>query len=218
MSGEHVTGGPAQVPTRDRWDLLSVGYDRQLWLERAAVRTAVALMSPVPHECVLDVGTGTGEVLRALARHRHRPRAVLGIDRSRGMLARVGGLPDGWSLALADARSLPAPDDAYDAVCASYVLHLLDASELEAVLSEIRRVLRPGGRLVTVTPAIPDRGLSRPLASGLDWLARRWPKRFDGLRALDPTTVLTGAGFTVITTRLSLRGYPSIVVLSRRAT
>ena len=55
----------------------------------------MCLLAPAPHERLLDVGTGTGEVLRQLARRSIVPREVTGIDASEAMLARVGPLHRG---------------------------------------------------------------------------------------------------------------------------
>jgi ubiquinone/menaquinone biosynthesis C-methylase UbiE len=198
------------------WDLLSAGYDRQLWLERSAVAGAVVALSPGADDRCLDVGTGTGEVLRQLQRLASVPRTVIGIDASPGMLARARTPFPGWSVQRGDVRHLDLPDASFDAASASYVLHLLTAADLTVALCEIHRVLRPGGRLVTVTPAIPARGIARPLARALDALSRRQPAGYRGLRALDPRVALTHAGFTVERTWWNLRGYPSICVLARR--
>jgi ubiquinone/menaquinone biosynthesis C-methylase UbiE len=198
------------------WDRVSSRYDRQLWLERAAVRRALGLLAPQNQERVLDVGTGTGEVLRQLLRHPGR-REVIGIDLSEAMLARVPDLPAGWSVRVADARCLPFADGVFDAVTASYLLHVLPDADLPAVADEFRRVLRPGGRLVTVTPAVPPRGLLRLLGIALDRLATRRPSRYGGLRALDARPALDRAGFEIVAVRWSLRGYLSICVLARRA-
>ncbi len=199
------------------WDRLSARYDRQLWLERSAVSTALALLSPRLEDRCLDVGTGTGEVLRQLQKLACVPKTVIGVDASPGMLARVRGLPAGWSVRRGDIRELDAPNAGFDVAIASYVLHLLTGEGLAAALAEIHRVLVPGGRLVTVTPAIPARGVARPIAAGLDALSRRQPTSFRGLRALDPRPALEPAGFRVEQTRWNLRGYPSICVLAGRS-
>ena len=207
-----TNGDPA---ARRRWDRLSRHYDRQLWLERSPVATAIELLAPGPGERLLDLGTGTGEVLHQLTRRKHRPQEALGIDWSQAMLTHVGQLPAGWSVRVSDVRDLPLPDNTFDVACASYLLHLLPPADLTPTLAEIRRALRPGGRLVTVTPAIPARGPARQLAAALDCLAHRWPGRYEGLRALNPSPALEHAGFTLIDSRWSLRGYPSLCLLSR---
>jgi SAM-dependent methyltransferase len=198
------------------WDTLSRTYDRQLWLERSAVATAVELLDPARNELCLDLATGTGEVLRALARRDDPPREVIGVDRSEAMLSRVGTLPAGWSLRRADALTLPFDDGTFDAAAVSYLLHLFSPSDRQLALAELRRVLRPGGRLVTVTPAIPSAGLARPLATQLDRLARMRPRRYGALRALNATVDMQHAGFCVVASRWSRRGYPSVCVLAVR--
>lgn len=197
------------------WDQVSAHYDRQLWLERGAVRRAVALLASRDGERILDVGTGTGEVLRQLARHPDRLQAT-GVDQSAAMLARVPDLPPGWSVRVADARSLPFSDGAFDAVTAAYLLQVLSDTDIPGVVGELLRVLRPGGRLVTVTPSIPPRGPLRLLGSALDQLARRHPRSYGGLRALNPRPALEQAGFEIAAVHWSLRGYLSLCVLARR--
>jgi ubiquinone/menaquinone biosynthesis C-methylase UbiE len=206
-----------RVSAGETWDLLSRHYDRQLWLERSAVATALGLLAAGPGDRFLDVGTGTGEVLRQLARRAQPPREVIGIDASPRMLDRVGELPTGWTVCIGDLRGLPLPDSRFDAVSASYILHMLAEADLPLALAEIHRVLRPGGRLVTVTPAIPTGGLARPIAAALDALSRRRPIRYRGLRALDPRAALERTGFSPAQTRWNTRGYPSVCVLARRA-
>ncbi len=132
------------------------------------------------------------------------------------MLARVGGLPPGWQLRVGDVRALELPDASVDVLIASYLLQLLAPVELPAALAELRRVLRPGGRLVTVTPAIPPSRLARPVATARDRLAARPSERYRGLRALNPACALERAGFRLLRSRWSLRGYPSVCVLAIR--
>jgi len=201
------------------WADLSGRYDRQLWLERAAVRTALDLADLSPDDRLLDVGTGTGAVLRELAARPRRPRHAVGVDASTAMLARVPALPAGWELTQADARALPFDAGAFDVAVACYVLHVLPEGGVHTALSELARVLVPFGRLVTVTPVVPAAGLLRPVAAALDTMARRVPARLGGLRALDPRAALERAGFTSVRARSSHRGYPSLCVLAepRRA-
>jgi len=197
------------------WDALAEVYDRQLLLERRAVDAALDLADAGLNDVLLDAGTGTGAVLRALAARPVRPRTAIGVDASARMLDRVPLLPAGWHVEQADLTQLPAEDSTFDVAIASYVLHLLEPGDRRAVLGELRRVLRPGGRLITVTVYVPERPRLRPLGTALAKLARAYPQRLGGLRPLDPRPDLIDAGFTPQTARTVLLGYPSLCVAAR---
>jgi ubiquinone/menaquinone biosynthesis C-methylase UbiE len=110
------------------------------------VTTAVAATDG---ERILDIGFGPGVSLVLLARA--APAAmVTGIDPSPVMVRmarrRTAGLADQPDIRLGTAASLPWPDGAFDVVCATNSVQLWQP--LPASLSEVARVLRPGGRLV----------------------------------------------------------------------
>ena len=95
-------------------------------------------------ERVLEVGCGEGELAERLAAVvsevvaiDQSPRMVE-LTRERGVDARVG-----------DVQELPFPDDSFDAVLAAWMLY--HVADLDRGLSEVRRVLRPGGRFVATT-------------------------------------------------------------------
>jgi len=105
----------------------------------------LALAGDVVGRRVLDAGCGSGPLLAAL---RDRGAIVAGFDRSAGMLAvarrRLG---DDTDLRVAElGRPLPYSDAAFDDVTASLVLHYLE--DWRPALAELRRVLKPGGRLI----------------------------------------------------------------------
>lgn len=201
------------------WDRLAARYGGQERLEARAVDAALRLAAVGPQERLVDLGTGTGFVLRRLAGLPQRPREAVGVDRSAGMLARVGELPDNWSAVCADACDVPLPDGWTDVVTSSYLLHLLGPAERAAVLAEARRLLRPAAtsRLVVVTPWACDRRVGGRLVScALAFAARVRPAAWGGLRPLDPSPDLQAAGFAP-TRRIVLPrgGYPSLVVEAR---
>ena len=118
-------------------DVLSLGQDRQ-W--RKAVLAAV---DPQPGERVLDLAAGTGTSSQPFA---DRGAEVVPCDFSLGML-RVGkqarpALP----FTAGDGTRLPFADDTFDAVTISFGLR--NIVDPQAGLREMRRVTRPGGRLV----------------------------------------------------------------------
>ncbi|WP_380283684.1 methyltransferase domain-containing protein [Kitasatospora purpeofusca] len=100
--------------------------------------------------CVVDLGCGRGPTLAAFAR-RHPGARLIGFDRSaesveaaRGLLA---GHRGGAEIEVADlAERLPLPDNSVDAAVSYNVLECLP--DPAALLAEIARVLKPGGRLV----------------------------------------------------------------------
>lgn len=197
------------------WDALAHRYDAQLWLERRPLQTAVKLARPSRDDRLLDVGTGTGAVLKSLARRADRPRRATGVDSSAAMLAHVGPLPAGWETVVADVAALPLEPASFDVAVAAYLLHVLDAHARMPALLEIHRVLRPAGVVVTVTPALPLRAghpLHRLIVGRLE--RQSGPSR--GLLPLDPRPLLATAGFEVEATRRVWLGYPSMCVRARR--
>ena len=103
---------------------------------------------PVGGGAVLDVGCGTGEMTARLAAKYPRARFI-GVDLEEPHLerarARCAGFGERTHFQLGDALALPFPDEQFDlVVCRHLVQAVPDAGR---VLSEIRRVLRPGGRM-----------------------------------------------------------------------
>ena len=184
-------------------------YGWQLPLERAALAAAARLAAPQPRERVLDVATGTGAMLRELARPEALPAEVVGIDRSPSMLAAAAAqpLPTAWRLVAADARRLPFGERSFDVVTVCYLLHLLDPEACGRAIAEIARVLRPGGRLVTVT--VESR---RPATRAALMRLPRWT----GLRPLDPGAMLRAAQLEPRVARFVPHGWPSLCLLARR--
>lgn len=197
------------------WDRHAARYARQVRFELRAARVAADLAAPTAADRVLDVATGSGVMLDVLRERPDPPRSVVAIDSSPAMLALIKPLPQGWSAQRADARALPLATGCVDVVTVGYVLQLLDADDRASVLGEVRRVLTPGGRVVTITPHVPRRGTQRFAASVLDGLAALAPDRLGGLRTLDPRADLATAGFCVERARHVHHGYPSLVVLAR---
>lgn len=207
---------PRAASSAATWDANASRYARQTRHELRALWRAAALVDAGPEDRVLDVATGTGLMLDVLRVRPGRPRHVLAVDRSPGMLAQLPQLPPGWTVREADATALPADDGTFDIVTISHLLQLLDEQERRGALREVHRVLAPGGRVVTITPHVPRRGAGRLGAALLDTAATRSPARLGGLRTCDPRADLEAAGLDVLRGAQLRRGYPSLVVLARR--
>ena len=201
------------------WDRLAARYGAQERHELAAIDAALALAAPQPGERLVDLATGTGLLLRRLAATPVRPREAIGVDRSPGMLARVGELPPGWSTLTADARAVPLPDGSADVVTCAYLLQLLEPADRAAVLGEARRLLagRAGSRLVVVTTWVEGEHVRDRLhRAALDRLARARPATAGGMRPLDPSADLAQAGFETTRREVLARGrFPSLVVAAQ---
>jgi SAM-dependent methyltransferase len=94
---------------------------------------------------VLEVGSGKGSLALRIEDELHCD--VIALDTSPAMVAASAAL--GVEAVLGDVRELPFPDASFDAVVAAWMLY--HVSPLERGLSELARVLRPGGRLVAIT-------------------------------------------------------------------
>ena len=117
------------------------------WRERAADLARVG-----PGTRALDVATGTGDLAIALAR---RGGEVVGSDFSEGMLARARTKSGAVRWEQANALALPYPDDAFDAATVGFGAR--NFSDLRQGLSEMARVVRPGGRVVVLEITTPTK-------------------------------------------------------------
>jgi ubiquinone/menaquinone biosynthesis C-methylase UbiE len=199
--------------TQTAWDRLAPIYDWQLPLERRAIAAALELAAPQSEDRLLDLATGTGAVLRMLARRAPRPAVAIGLDSSKGMLERVPPLPAGWRLERGDVTDLPFPPESFEVVIAAYLLHLLDVPSLERALGDVRRVLKPGGRFVTVTPVAPRSRLEaayRAIVAGLGPISESSLV----LRPMDPSRELARSGLVPVRGRYVRGGYPSLCILA----
>jgi len=122
---------------------------------------------------VLDVGCGSGELLRVLAAS--IPHAVLeGIDLSERQLALARDAVPGARLVQGDAASLAFAERGYDAIAAH--LSIMSMPHTEAILHALHRGLKPNGLLVLATedPLSGD-SIVRGIAASLTHLAGRFP-------------------------------------------
>jgi len=146
-------------------DVISLGMHR-FWKERA-----VDGLSLVPEGRYLDVCCGTGDLALSVARRLSSRGQVTGVDFSRNMLAVAGrraGLAGERALVKArlvwleaDAENLPFDDGSFDGAIISFGLRNL--TNMQKGLSEMARVVRPGGRVVNLDVGKPTLPVFAPL-------------------------------------------------------
>jgi len=162
------------------FDEVADGYDRTraaIWLGRTGAwgRAAARAARVRPGHRVIDVAAGTGSSTMAM----YRPGVqVVGCDFSLGML-RIGARRAPVARFVAgDALRLPFADDRFDVVTMSFGLR--NTADPARVLAELRRVCRPGGRLVICEFSHPPNRFSHRLWLG--YLRRVMPviARFAG--------------------------------------
>jgi len=126
-------------------DFISFGLHR-LWKKEACHRLALK-----PGDSVLDICTGTGDLIGYLRPKVGEDGWVEGLDFSADMLAQARErFRNAYNLRLTqgDAQQLPYPDNHFDGVIISFGLR--NMSNLPLALSEMYRVLKPGGRMVSL--------------------------------------------------------------------
>lgn len=121
----------------------------------------IALAAPRDGQRVLDVGCGTGNLLRSTGR-RHPRVELVGLDPDPQAVARAGRKARRAGLTMrldrGFAQELPYPDGSFDRVFSSLMLHHLDGPSKDALLAEVRRVLRPEGVLVLADAVLDEHG------------------------------------------------------------
>ena len=169
---ETVDEGDKTRRVRGVFDSVAVRYDvmndvLSLGLHRAWKAYTVAVAAVQPGMQVLDIAGGTGDLARAFVRQAGASGRVVLSDINEAML-RVGRdrlLDEGLVLptAACDAERLPFANAAFDLVSVAFGLR--NMTRKEVALTEMCRVLRPGGRLLVLEFSKPAAALQKPY----DW-------------------------------------------------
>jgi ubiquinone/menaquinone biosynthesis C-methylase UbiE len=173
-----------------RFDQLHPRFKPAVGADDARLQALRSCLGPVRGLRILDLGCGKGRFAACL---RRGGAEVIGLDRSAGMLAGAAG--SGVPCVLGSARRLPFAPARFDAVIAVEVFEHLTA--IDAVLTEVRRVLKPGGVLAIVDKNAGSWNARRPWLPNLavKWIDERrgrwmyprgcpvrerwfWPRRF----------------------------------------
>jgi demethylmenaquinone methyltransferase/2-methoxy-6-polyprenyl-1,4-benzoquinol methylase len=194
----------------DRYDLITValsyGQDRR-WKRRL-----IGFAAPQPGDRALDLATGTGDIAFALAARGAR---VVGLDITLRMieLARDKKAGDPRSVAphllVGDMLALPFPAAAFDIVTTGYGLR--NVPDLATAIDEIRRVLAPGGRVLSLDFNRPENGLVRGVylayltvvGATLGWILHRDPDTYRYI----PASIRQYPGAAAVARLFEARGF-----------
>lgn len=147
------------APAYDLWAQLTESKARDRCLDLVSIQDG---------ESVLEVAVGTGLAFERILMANPSGRNE-GIDLTEAMLSRARKRAikqgvDNYRLEIGDAYSLKYPDGNFDVLINNYMFDLLPQQDFLAVLTEFKRVLRPGGRLAMVN-----------MTTGKRWYNKAWP-------------------------------------------
>ena len=195
-------------------------YSKVVWFydlwsrltEAKAARRALEWASIQDGESILEVAVGTGILFANVVRRNPHGRNE-GVDLSPAMLERaakrLSAQPaERYNLQEASAYALPYPDNTFDVLLNNYMLDLLPAADFVSVLSEFRRVVKPGGRVIISAFGFGD----KPYHHLWFWLAKHFPALLTECRPISLDESLVSAGFqSVEAEQLSQNTFPSTV-------
>lgn len=135
-------------------------------IDKSWRRKAISQLMPLRPKTILDIATGTGD-FAILAARMIRPKSILGIDISEGMME-IGRqkvkqlhLDDTITFQKDDCLALSIDDNTFDAATAAFGIR--NFADLDRGLKEIHRVLKPGGQLSIVELSSPQKFPMRQL-------------------------------------------------------
>jgi len=141
--------------------LLSLGFDFR-WRKKLS-----ALKGDQKNSSLLDLATGTGDVLFSLIKHSDGFNRVIGVDMSYNMLdfavrkSAGNGTEEKVDFVLGDANSIPVRTGSFDIVTMAFGIR--NISEPVNALKEILRALTPGGRVLILEFSLPDNKILKRL-------------------------------------------------------
>jgi len=194
----------------DRYDfitaVLSYGQDAR-W---KAKLVSLAAVSPGDH--ALDLATGTGDIAFAVAASGAK---TIGLDITHRMLQLASAKSSAATFVTGDMTSLPFRSASFDLVTTGYGLR--NVPDLDGAIDEIARVLKPGGRLLSLDFNRPENALVRSaylayltaVGSMLGWLLHRDPDTYRYI----PASIRRYPGASGVAARLAARGFHRVTVI-----
>jgi len=194
----------------DRYDLitavLSYGQDAK-WKARL-----VSIADVRRGERALDLAAGTGDIAFAVAA---RGAKTIGLDITHRMLQLAHAKSSAASFITGDMTSLPFRSSSFDLVTTGYGLR--NVPDLNTAIDEIARVLKPGGRLLSLDFNRPENALVRSVylayltvvGSTLGWILHRDPDTYRYI----PASIRRYPGARGVADRLAARGFDHVTVI-----
>lgn len=181
------------------YDTISQVYDD---VRRADVDLINAFMQEVRLDAsaqVLDIGCGTGNYTDLV--QRFTGATVCGVEPSEGMISKAAAKNLHLILKIGDAAHLPFDAARFDFAYMTDVIH--HVPDLRAMFAEIRRVLKPGGKVCIVTQSHAQIA-ARPIARFFPGTIRVDQARYPDI----PAIIAAAAGFTASPTAVLFEGEP----------
>lgn len=186
---------------REAYDKISKFYDYTEGIfEKKYINMALKQLKINKGEIILEIGFGTGYALMKIAELVGKNSHVFGIDISPKMVELTNkkiksrSLSDRVKLTCGDAIKLPYYNNKFNAVFLSFTLELFDTPEIPEILKEIKRVLRPNGRLGIVS--ISKENGNSVFLKLYEWSHIKFPKYID-CRPIFAAESLKDAGFNI---------------------
>lgn len=177
--GEGITLGTPRL-----YDLTA---DLFFFGRRSAYRKLIEAANVRAGQRALDVGSGPGYLGRMLSSVVGPTGSVVGIDAAPEMVdyanrksARLGNC----TFQAASADALPFPDSDFDVVMSSLMMHHLPEASRSKAVSEMKRVLKPGGTLLLADFSIPERGIWHLVAAVTGHVASNMAARVSALEPM----------------------------------
>jgi len=194
----------------DRYDLitsiLSYGQDAR-WKAKL-----VSLADVRRGERALDLAAGTGDIALAIAA---RGAKTIGLDITHRMLQLAASKSSAARFITGDMTSLPFRSSSFDLITTGYGLR--NVPDLDTAIDEIARVLRPGGRLLSLDFNRPENAIVRAaylayltiVGSTLGWILHRDPDTYRYI----PASIRRYPGARGVADRLAVRGFDHVTVI-----
>ena len=211
----------AKVPQEDVGKL----YDRTAWFydiwasltESKAQKRAIEIAEVQNNTTILDVAVGTGRLFRKIVKQ--NPDGInYGIDISPGMLAKAKmklSKEDNkiYSLEIGSAFDIRMDDGSVNILFNNYMFDLISFDQMDNVINEFARVLKPSGKLVLVNMTKAEQ-----FGAGVyERICRISPPLIGGCRGVQMLDLLTKHGFKVITREyVQQMLFPSEVILATK--